>query len=111
MPLGGAPQRLIRSVVGVRGALHFRLEIEPRFGYGLQEPEVTIEPTGAVFRAQGDALALGSPLALEATSAGATAEFEIAAGERMTFVLQAGDRAVLLGARGAEELGDETAQI
>ena len=78
MPVGGGPQRLIRSLVGVRGALRFRLEIEPRFGYGLNEPEVTIEPTGAVFRAQGDALALGSPLALEATSAGATAEFELA---------------------------------
>jgi GH15 family glucan-1,4-alpha-glucosidase len=108
MPVGGGPQRLIRSVVGVRGALRFRLEVEPRFGYGLREPEVTIEPTGAVFRAQGDALALGSPLALEATSAGATAEFELAAGERLTFVLQAGDRAALLDARDAEQLGDET---
>ena len=58
MPVGAGPQRLIRSVVGVRGALRLRLDIEPRFGYGLHEPEVTIEPTGAVFRAQGDALAL-----------------------------------------------------
>jgi GH15 family glucan-1,4-alpha-glucosidase len=111
MPVGGGPQRLIRSVVGVRGALRFRFEVEPRFGYGLHEPEVTIEPTGAVFRAQGDALALGSPLALDATSAGATAEFELAAGERMTFVVQAGDRAVLLGARDAEQLGDETVRF
>src|SRR6202166_2458496 len=44
MPVGGGPRRLIRSVVGVRGALRFRLEVEPRFGYGLQEPAVTIEP-------------------------------------------------------------------
>jgi GH15 family glucan-1,4-alpha-glucosidase len=108
MPVGSGPQRLIRSVVGVRGALRFRLEVEPRFGYGLKEPRVTIEPTGAVFRAEGDALVLGSPLALQATSAGATAEFEIAAGERMTFVLQAGDRAAPLGARDAERLGEET---
>src|ERR1700730_16197864 len=93
MPVGGDPQRLIRSVVGVRGALRFRLEVEPRFGYGLQEPEVTIEPTGAVFRAQGDALALGSPLAVEATSAGATAEFELAAGDRLKIVPHGGDRA------------------
>ncbi len=108
MPVGGGPQRLIRSVVGVRGALRFRLQVEPRFGYGLHEPEVTTGPTGAVFRAQGDALAVGSRLALEATSAGATAEFELAAGERMTFVVQAGDRSVLLDARDAEQLGDET---
>jgi GH15 family glucan-1,4-alpha-glucosidase len=108
MPVGGGPQRLIRSLLGVRGVLRFRLEVEPRFGYGLKEPEVTIEATGAVFRDQGDALALGSPLALEATSAGVMAEFELAAGERMTFVLQAGDQAVPLAAREAQQLGDET---
>jgi hypothetical protein len=99
MPVGGGPQQLIRSVVGVRGALRFRLEVEPRFGYGLYEPAVTIEPTGAVFRAKGDAVALGSPVELEATAAGASAEFELTAGERMTFVLRAGDQAVRLGAQ------------
>ena len=80
MPVGGGPQRLVRSVVGVRGAQRFRLEVEPRFDYGLQEPQVTIEPAGAVFRAPGQALALGSPLGLEPTAAGARAEFEVAAG-------------------------------
>src|SRR6202035_4171773 len=34
-----------------------------------------------------------------------------AAGERLTFVLQAGDRAVLLGAADAERLGDETVRF
>ena len=93
MPVGEGPQRLIRSVLGVRGALRFRLEVEPRFGYGLHQPEVTIEKSGALFRAHGQTLALGSPLALTPTPSGATAEFEVAAGERRTFVLQAGDRA------------------
>jgi hypothetical protein len=37
MPVGEGPQRLIRSVLGVRGALRFRLEVEPRFGYGLHD--------------------------------------------------------------------------
>jgi GH15 family glucan-1,4-alpha-glucosidase len=107
MPVGG-PLRLIRSVAGVRGTLRFRVEIEPRFGYGLHEPEVEVMPTGAVFRAQGDALALGSPIALEATPAGATVEFELAAGERLTFVLQAGEQATPLAAGDAERLGEET---
>ena len=111
MPVGGGPQQLIRSVVGVRGALRFRLEVEPRFGYGLYEPDVTIEPTGVVFRTQGDALALGSPVALEATAAGASAEFDLAAGERLTFVLRAGDQALRLDAREAEKLGDETVRF
>ena len=110
MPLGG-PQRLIRRVVGIRGALRFRLDVQPRFGYGMHAPQVTIEPSGAVFRAHGDALALGSPLALEATAAGAGAEFELAAGERMTFVLQSGDEPVRLDAKEAERLGEETVRF
>jgi GH15 family glucan-1,4-alpha-glucosidase len=111
MPVGGGPPRLVRSIVGIRGTLRFRLEVEPRFGYGLYRAEVTIEPTGAVFRAQGDAVAVGSPVALEATGGGASAEFELAAGESPTFVLQAGDEAVRLGAREAEQLGDETVRF
>ena len=111
MPVGSGPQRLVRSMVGIRGTLRFRLEVEPRFGYGLYRPEVTIEPTGAVFRAHGDAVALGSPVALEATGGGASAEFALAAGERLTFVLQAGDETVRLGAREAEQLGDETVRF
>lgn len=111
MPVGDGPQRFVRSMVGTRGTLRFRLEVEPRFGYGLHEPEVTIEPTGAVFRAQGEAVAVGSPVALEATGGGASAEFELAAGERLTFVLQAGDEAVRLGAGKAEQLGDGTVRF
>ena len=107
MPVGSGPQRLIRSVVGVRGAQRFRLEVEPRFDYGLQEPQLAIEQAGAVFRAPGHALALGSPLGLEPTAAGARA-FEVAAGERRTFVLHAGDRPVPLSAQEAQRLGDET---
>ena len=51
MPVGDGRQRLIRSVVGVRGAPRFRLEVEPRFEYGLHEPQLAIEPEGVVFRA------------------------------------------------------------
>jgi GH15 family glucan-1,4-alpha-glucosidase len=108
MPVGAGPQRLIRSVVGVRGALRFRLEVEPRFGYGLYEPQVTLQPTGAVFRAPAHALAFSSPVALEPTAAGAKVEFQLAAGERRTFVLQGGDQPVPLSPLEAEELGDET---
>jgi GH15 family glucan-1,4-alpha-glucosidase len=111
MPVGEGPQRLIRSVVGVRGSLSFRLEVEPRFGYGLRRPDVTIESDGAVFRTEGDALALGSPLALTATTSGVAVEFEVAAGQRHTFVLEAGDQPAPLSASEAERLGDETAMF
>jgi GH15 family glucan-1,4-alpha-glucosidase len=108
MPVGAGPGRLIRSVVGVRGALRFRLEVEPRFDYGRDEPQVTLEQGGATFRAPGHALALGSQVPLEATAAGATAEFIVAAGERRTFVLESGDAAEPLGAADARRLGEET---
>ena len=109
MPVGvGARRRLIRSVVGVRGALRFRLEVEPRFDYGARAAEVTIEQGGAVFRAAGEAFALGSQIPLEATAAGAVAEFTIAAGDRRTFVLERGDEAEPLSADEARRLGEET---
>ena len=108
MPVGEGPRRLIRRLVGVRGTIRFRLEVEPRFDYGRYEPQVVIEPGGALFHAPGYALALGSPVALEPTAAGATAEFELPAGETRTFVLQAGDQAVPLSALEARQLGDET---
>jgi GH15 family glucan-1,4-alpha-glucosidase len=111
MPVGEEPQRLIRSVLGVRGSLRFRIEVEPRFGYGLYEPQVTIEPTGAVFRAHGETLALGSALALEPIAAGVSAEFEVAAGERLTFVLHAGEEPQPLDAAQARRLGDETVRF
>ena len=79
------------------GVLRFRMEVEPRLDYGRTEPQVTIAPGGATFRAPGHALALGSQVLLEATAAGATAEFTLAAGDRRTFVLENGDEAEPLG--------------
>ena len=108
MPVGASRRGIIRSVVGVRGALRFRLEIEPRFDYGRLTPQVAIEAGGALFRAPGHALALGSPLALQPTAAGASVEFEVAARERQTFVLEVGDRAVPIGGRETERLGEQT---
>ena len=90
---------------GVRGALRFASTVEPRFGYGLYEPEVTIEPRGAVFRAQGEPLRSALRSRSRQPLRAPAAEFELAAGERRTFVLQAGDEPVPLGAREAERWG------
>jgi GH15 family glucan-1,4-alpha-glucosidase len=109
MPVGDGPQRLIRRLVGVRGSTRFRLQAEPRFDYGRHEPAVSIEQGGAVFRAPGHALALAAPIELHSTGAGVTAEFELEAGERRTFALQAGEQAVALGEPEAQQLRNETA--
>ena len=108
MPVGAGPRRLIRSVVAVRGVVRFRLDVEARFGYGRNEPQVTLEPGGATFRAPGHALALGSQAPLAATAAGATGEFTLAAAESRTFVLESGDEAEQLSAAEARRLGVET---
>jgi GH15 family glucan-1,4-alpha-glucosidase len=109
MPVDDGPQRLVRRVVGVRGSLRFRVEVEPRFDYGRLEPTVAPVPQGVVFRAPGHVLALAAPIPLTVTPAGVGAEFEVRAGESRTFVLQSGERATAVSEADAERLVRDTA--
>jgi GH15 family glucan-1,4-alpha-glucosidase len=93
MPVEGE-QRLIRRVVCVRGAMRFRLQCEPRFNYGRDRHATAISSGGACFRSPSLTLTLGAPVELEQTAAGATAEFELHAGQTATFVLTESDEAV-----------------
>jgi hypothetical protein len=112
MPLGGERQRPIRRVVGVRGRLHFRLDLEPRFAYGRLRPTVEQAAERVVFRAPGRAFAFAVPaaLSLEPTPAGVSAEFDVEAGESRTFALESGERATPIGEQEAEALMHETAR-
>jgi GH15 family glucan-1,4-alpha-glucosidase len=86
------PQRLIRRVVGVRGDMRMRLECEPRFDYGRVRHEVDLAAGGALFRSPSLSLALGAPTPLSVTdSAGVVSEFDVKAGETLSFVIE--DRA------------------
>ncbi|HUA46708.1 MAG TPA: glycoside hydrolase family 15 protein [Solirubrobacteraceae bacterium] len=111
MPVDRGPRRLIRRLVGVRGSVEFRLQIEPRFDYSRLAPTVERRADGAVFKAPGHVLALAAPVKLEPTEAGARAEFELSAGEMRTFVLQSADQPAPLSERDAEHLMHETALI
>ena len=106
MPVHDAPgsvfrHRLIRRVLGVRGELTFRIEVEPRFNYGRDPHAVVFHENGVVFRSEEMSLALetATPLALD--QSGVTCEFTLAAGESATFVL----RARAGGLRAASVLG------
>src|SRR5205085_10785747 len=44
--------RLIRRVLGVRGEMRFRIEVQPRFDYGRQRHEVLFHESGVLFRSQ-----------------------------------------------------------
>jgi GH15 family glucan-1,4-alpha-glucosidase len=87
MPVTGA-QRLIRRVVGIRGALMFKLECDPRFNYGRDPHELELSAGGALFRSRELTLGLSSPVPLSASGAGARAEFTLSSGQTATFVLE-----------------------
>ena len=80
--------RLIRRVIGVRGELTFRIEVEPRFEYGRDPHDVVFHENGVVFRSPGMSLALETATPLTATEAGVTCEITLRAGESATFVLE-----------------------
>ena len=90
MPVKGPHEnshRLMRRVVGVRGRLHFEIEVEPRFDYGRERHELQMHERGAVFETDALEIALASPVALERTETGVRASFEVATGDSVTFVL------------------------
>jgi GH15 family glucan-1,4-alpha-glucosidase len=102
MPVGRTPaethtHRLVRRVLGIRGEVTLRVEVEPRFDYGRCHHTTEIDEHGAVFDPQGnlDGLALHSHVPLDRTERGVRAEFTVAANETVSFVLQTldpGDR-------------------
>jgi GH15 family glucan-1,4-alpha-glucosidase len=93
MPIHEAPgsvfrHRLIRRVLGVRGELTFRVEVEPRFNYG-RDPHTTVfHENGVVFRSEDMSLALESATPLTLTGTGVTCEITLSPGESVTFVLE-----------------------
>ncbi len=93
MPIHHAPgsvykHRLIRRVVGVRGELTFRVEVEPRFNYGRDPHNVVFHESGIVFHSADMSLALETSRPLRQTRDGVTCEITVPAGRAHTFVLE-----------------------
>jgi hypothetical protein len=84
-----ADDRLIRRVACLEGRIRFRLRCEPRFGRGRDRHSTAITSDGATFRSPTVTLALRTRVPLVATARGVKAEFDLAAGERATFVISA----------------------
>jgi GH15 family glucan-1,4-alpha-glucosidase len=83
-----ARHRIIRRVVAVRGGMRFRVDVEPRFGYGRYTPDVQVDGRRAVFRSPSTTLALHAGTPLERTAHGVSARFSLRPGECRTFVLE-----------------------
>jgi GH15 family glucan-1,4-alpha-glucosidase len=80
--------RLIRRVLGVRGEMRFRVEVQPRFDYGREEHETIFHEAGVLFRSPSLSLALETRIPLDFLDDGAHAEFVLLPGETATFVLE-----------------------
>jgi GH15 family glucan-1,4-alpha-glucosidase len=80
--------RLVRRVLGVRGRMPFRVEIEPRFDYAREAHQVELGDHGAVFHAPSLTLAFEGEVPLERSGRGAAARFVLSAGESRAFVLE-----------------------
>jgi GH15 family glucan-1,4-alpha-glucosidase len=92
MPIqGGAAEhrhRLIRRVLGVRGAMRFRVEVYPRFNYARDDHETIFFENGVLFRSPSLSLALETAVPLDFANEGAYGEFTLLPGETATFVLE-----------------------
>ncbi len=93
MPVARTPaeqhkHRVVRRVLGIRGELRFRIEVEPRFDYGRAEHETHVDEHGAVFTSPDLTLALASAVTLERTRQGFRGEFTLRANETASFVLE-----------------------
>ena len=90
MPIAAAAEHrhlLVRRLMGVRGSLPFRAEVEPRFDYAREAHETHLRAAGAVFAAPSMTLALWAPVELERTEHGVTADFALEEGQTATWVL------------------------
>jgi len=89
MPLRGANPSLVRLVEGRRGRVAMCFDMRVRFDYGISVPWVTQLPdaTGLSFIAGPNGMTLRTPIALQGEDLATVAEFTVAAGETVPFVM------------------------
>jgi GH15 family glucan-1,4-alpha-glucosidase len=89
MPVRNGQPDLVRVVAGRRGRMTMEMELVLRFGYGEIVPWVTRLPEGDGIRAIAgpDFAVLRSPVRLEGRGMTTVAQFDIAAGATLSFVL------------------------
>jgi GH15 family glucan-1,4-alpha-glucosidase len=92
MPLGSngacAPDGcLIRRVRVLRGSMRFRLECHPAFNYARDQHTTRIVKGGAHFSGPGLRLGMRSPVHLERSGSGVSAEFTLSEGNGRSFQL------------------------
>ncbi len=87
MPIRGESADLVRIVEGVRGTVPMRMELRLRFDYGQRVPWVHRVDKDLVGVAGPDAVWLRTPVDLHSQDMATAAEFSVAAGKQVPFVL------------------------
>jgi GH15 family glucan-1,4-alpha-glucosidase len=87
MPIRGRAPDLVRIVEGVRGRVTMQLELVIRYDYGSIIPWVRREAERLHAVAGPDALVLASPIETHGSGPTTVAEFAVAPGDRVPFVL------------------------
>jgi GH15 family glucan-1,4-alpha-glucosidase len=87
MPPRGENPDIVRIVTGVRGQVKMQMELIIRFDYGSAVPWVRRRHGGLEAVAGPDALILRTPIKTQGRDLTTVAEFTVAAGERVPFVL------------------------
>ena len=89
MPIGGAGSSVIRLVRGLRGKVAMQLHLALRFDYGVTVPWVTQldDGSGLIAVAGPNQVVLRSPVPLRGENFATVAEFDVAEGQCVPFVL------------------------
>jgi GH15 family glucan-1,4-alpha-glucosidase len=89
MPPTSASRRvtLVRIVVGRRGRVPMRMQLAIRYGYGLLTPWLERVDADLLAVCGPDALRLATPVEVTDSNGSAEAEFSVAEGQRLPFVL------------------------
>jgi carbohydrate kinase (thermoresistant glucokinase family) len=92
MPIGGVSSSVVRLVKGLRGKVAMQLHLALRFDYGTTVPWVTQLPdrSGLSAIAGPNQVVLHTPVPLQGKDFATVAEFDVAEGERVPFVLTHG---------------------
>ncbi len=83
-------RRLVRVIRGVRGSVTLAVRVQPRFDFGRQSHQTTIDGRHASFVTDELTLDLSANVDLQADGDDVRAEVEVAAGDLVCFVLESG---------------------
>ncbi len=87
MPMRDTVSALVRRVEGVRGTVPMRLDLTLRFDSGAMPPWLQPRDNGFLAEVGPDRVRMHAPVALQHREAAAWAEFDVAEGQRLDFVL------------------------